>query len=264
MYALGRRQPFTNCLRGDHDGFDCPVRSEEVWRSLAELCAELDGSEWKTTTECSGWTVQDVVSHIIGTESILLGRPAPAVDVSGSEYVRNDIGRLNEPWVLARRDVTPGEVLAELAEVTQARSGALRAMTTDDFAADSFTPRGPGTYRDFMEVRVFDCWVHEQDIRRVTGRPGHLAGPVVEQAMNEVWRALPFIVGKKAAAPQGSVISVDVTGPTSRSALIAVDGRARIVTPGEAVGDVSVAISVPFEDFVVLTTGRAPDAIRCG
>jgi hypothetical protein len=30
-----------------------------------------------------------------------------------------------------------------------------------------------------MHIRIFDCWVHEQDMRRATGRPGHLTGPVV-------------------------------------------------------------------------------------
>ena len=36
----------------------------------------------------------------------------------------------------------------------------------------TLTPVGPGTYGLFMEIRVFDCWVHEQDVRRAVGRPG--------------------------------------------------------------------------------------------
>ena len=35
------------------------------------------------------------------------------------------------------------------------------------------------SYRDFLKVRVFDSWMHEQDIRRALDRPGHLDGPVV-------------------------------------------------------------------------------------
>ena len=43
------------------------------------------------------------------------------------------------------------------------------------------TPAGPDTYGRFMRVRIFDCWMHEQDIRRAVGRPGHVEGPAVDR-----------------------------------------------------------------------------------
>ena len=33
----------------------------------------------------------------------------------------------------------------------------------------SFTPAGKDTYGRFMQIRVFDCWLHEQDIRDALG-----------------------------------------------------------------------------------------------
>ena len=37
----------------------------------------------------AGWTVQDNLSHIIGTELMLMGEPAPDVDVSHLTHLAN-------------------------------------------------------------------------------------------------------------------------------------------------------------------------------
>ena len=38
-------------------------------------------------------------------------------------------------------------------------------MSQEEWDAESFTPAGKSTYGRFMQIRVFDCWLHEQDIR---------------------------------------------------------------------------------------------------
>ena len=99
-------------------------------------------------------------------------------------------------------------------------------MGEDDFSAPSWTPVGQADYRRFMQIRVFDCWVHEQDVRDAVGQPGHEDGPVAEQAVDEIVRALGYIVGKKAGAPEGSSVTIELTGPVVRTIHVAVDGRA--------------------------------------
>ena len=84
--------------------------------------------------------------------------------------------------------------------------------------------------RDFMHIRIFDCWVHEQDIRRAVGRPGHLDGPVAEHSVGRIATALPFVVGKKAQAPNGVTVVFAVTGAAGRTLSIGVEGgRARVL-----------------------------------
>jgi uncharacterized protein (TIGR03083 family) len=72
-----------------------------------------------------------------------------------------------------------------------------------------------------LQLRLMDTWSHEQDIRRALDRPGHLAGPSADGAVAYFTKLLPYIVGKKAAAPDGAsvvfevddrVIPVEVTG----------------------------------------------------
>lgn len=225
---------------------------EQVFRSLDELCSSLDGAEWEASTGCPGWSVKDNLSHIVGTESTLLGRSAPDHDPGVKPWVKNPIGESNEVWVDHRRSWPAEKVLEEFREVASERIDALKAMSEDDLDGESWTPIGQGTVRDLLAIRVMDCWVHEQDIRRAVGRPGGLDGPLAQHAFERHAGAMGFVVGKKAGAPDGSAVVFDVSGmPT---VAIGVDGRAKPLdaAPDEA----TVKLSMDLETFSCLCCGR--------
>lgn len=226
----------------------------EVWSSTAAVCRELTDDEWALPSDCPGWSVKDHVSHVIGTESMLLGRTAPAAAPAGLAHVLNPIAEMNEAWVEARRPRPGSDVLAELEQVTGLRLQALRAMTDDELEADTASPIGRVPYATFMDVRVMDCWVHEQDIRRAVGRPGDLEGEAADVALRRLISSLPYVVGKRAAAPDGTSVVLELTGPRPRRLAVAADGgRAREV---ETPVDPTVRITLDPETFVCLATGR--------
>src|ERR1700744_2174688 len=72
-----------------------------TWDSLDRLLTGLTEQQWQTPTPLPGWTVHNVVAHIIGTESVLHGISTPEddIDVSTLAHVRNDVGVANECWV---------------------------------------------------------------------------------------------------------------------------------------------------------------------
>jgi len=231
---------------------------DEVWTALADLGDSLDDGLWATATPCPGWPVAAQYAHVIGTESMLLGRPNPDVEApEGLAHVRNQIGGFNEVWVTAQAGVPRKDVLERFAEVTAARREALAAMTEDDFAAPPWTPIGQADYRRFMQIRTFDCWVHEQDIRDAVGRPGHDMGPVAEQAIDEIVRAAGFLVGKKAGAPTGSSVRIELTGPAPRRVDVEVTDRARVV---DAVGSPTTTVTLSSTAFARLACGRVDPA----
>ena len=228
---------------------------ERVWGSMAELCATFSEQEWKLATDCPKWSVQDHVAHIVGTESRLAGRPVPDHTPQEMEHVKNDIGKSNEVWVDFLRPRSGAEVLEAFREVTAARLQRLRGMSADDFSEPTQTPVGPGTIRDFMVIRIFDCWVHEQDVRRAVGRPGHLEGPVVVHSMDRMVRAMPFVVGKKAAASDGTTVVFEITGPAGRTLPVSVEGgRATFLDTPPASPNVRLIMDV--ETFTCLGNGR--------
>ena len=238
------------------------TKLEHVWRSIADLCSTFTETEWKTPTDCPKWTVQDNVSHMIGTESrIFLGRPMPAHTPQDTSHVKNDIGQMNEVWVDSRRSWPGAKVLEEFREVTRERLQALRAMHEADFSAPIQTPIGPGSVRDFIQIRIFDCWVHEQDMRRAVGRPGHLEGAVAEHAVSRIAMAMPFVVGKKAQAANGTTVAFEITGPAGRPLAIGVEGgRAKPLDALPATPTVRLTMDV--ETFNCLGCGRwDPDKV---
>lgn len=227
---------------------------DHAFRSLVDTCRPLTTEEWELPTDLPGWTVKDNVSHIIGTERSLRGDEAPTVDVSGAAHVRNPLGAANEVWVEARRAHPGPEVLAELEEVAAARIAELGALPAERFDEVGWTPAGEAPFREFMAIRVFDTWMHEQDIRRAVGTPGNLAGPLAEHALDRCALALGYVVGKKAGAPDGSSVVVEVTGPAARVLSVVVDGRARLVD--EAPDEPTTRITTDTETFCCLGGGR--------
>src|SRR5690606_41354072 len=104
----------------------------EAFAAFVDPGAALAPGGWDAPTACPGWSVKDNASHVIGTESILLGRPQPEVDLPEDlPHVRNDIGRINEVWVQSYRPRPPAEVLADLRQVVAERRAALRGSDQD-------------------------------------------------------------------------------------------------------------------------------------
>jgi len=205
----------------------------EVWASLSDLLGALSPDEWQVASPLPGWSVQDNVSHIVGTEAMLAGQPGPdvAVDRDLNQHVRNDIGAFNEQWVASLRTVPPADVLAQFRQLTAERLDTLGAMSDEDWNAESFTPAGKDTFGRFMQIRVFDCWLHEQDIRDALGRPGHETGLAVEVVLEEMSTALGFVVAKKAGAVSGQSATFALTdgGALVREIHVEVGERATVV-----------------------------------
>lgn len=235
----------------------------EEWTQIDKLLDEIPAEQWKSPTSLPGWTVQDVVSHIVGTEMALAGHPQPEDDKArGLPHVRNDIGASNECWVNSLRGASPADVHRRFREITATRAETLEAMSEEDFFAPSWTPAGKDTYARFMRIRNFDCWMHEQDIREAVDKPGHESGRCAELSLDEISWALGYIVGKKAGAPQGSSVTFDLDGPVVRQIHVAVDGRAKVV---EALSSPATAtLTMSSTAFTRLAGGRIPVELGFG
>lgn len=228
------------------------------WEAIDDVVAGLPDAQWQAPTPLPGWSVRDVVAHLIGTESMLQGVETPEgdIDVSTLEHVRNDIGVMNERWVRKLRHLPTGELLAMYRTITGQRRDALTAMSDADWDDITATPAGPDTYGRFMRVRIFDCWMHEHDIRDAIGRPAaNPTGAPAELALDEMAASMGFVVGKLGQAPDGSRVSIVLTGPLARTINVAVDGRGRVVEDfGQA--DPTATITLDASMFARLAGGR--------
>jgi len=206
-------------------------------------------------TVCPGWTVRDHVSHLIGIERSLLGEAQPPAVAPLPEHVANPIGAANEAWVAQRRTVPGAEVLAEFVHVAAQRLAELATFSTDRFDEVGWSPVGQVPYREFMDVRVLDSWIHEQDMRRATGRPGGLGGAGESTVLRRLTSSLGYVVGRKVAPPDGTVVVLAVDGPMGAVVSLSMEGgRARRL---ESAPDTPTAtISFDQRAFWELSCGR--------
>ena len=228
---------------------------EAVWHSIESLCQGLSEEQWKTPTDCPGWSVQDQISHLVGSESRILGRPGPEHTPSETSHVRNEIGARNEEQVDWRRPWSGGRVLEEFLEVTAERVVGLRAMTPEDFAAETETPIGLGTMADFLRIRIFDAWIHEQDIRRALRQPGHMGGPVARHSIDRTALAMPYVVARRALAPDGATVIFRITGEAGQTVSVGVQDR-RGARLEQEPSSPTVTLTMESETFVCLGCGR--------
>lgn len=227
---------------------------DQTWRTIAGLCEGLDEAGFLTPTECPGWTVKDILSHILGTERSLRGEPAPAVDGAG-DHVKNDLGRFNELWVESRRSVTGREVLADFREVTAAQTAERRRLSEADMEAPVFTPFGEMPLADWLDIRLFDCFSHEQDIRHALRRPGGLDGGAAQRALRRGVSSLPRAVGRAARGMRdGTRGQLAVEGELGGAWEVEVrGGRGRLSDP---TGAPDASLRADLDTFFRLLWGR--------
>ena len=231
---------------------------EDTWRSLDELVSTFDDADWERATSCPGWSVKDQLSHIAGVESHLLGRPQPEHELpEGLDHVTNDWGRFMEVDIDARRAWPPAQIVDEFREVAKERLAYLRGLPDD---LDQFSPSVFGAEVPLsrsLPIRVFDCWAHEQDIRRALDRPGHLSGIAPEVARDRTLRGWSIVWSTQMDPPlsDGTTIVVDVTGPSATTRTITVSGG-RGDLSDELPAQPDVTLTMPLDALVRLGCGR--------
>ncbi len=203
---------------------------DEAWGRLDTLVRPQPPEAYDTATALPGWSVRDVLSHLLGFESMLRGTPVPSHDGPWPEYVHNPIGEINEAFVEANRSRPGLDVLDDFREVAAASLSALRGLDNDGWEKVGWSPEGERPYHRFQETRLLDSWIHLEDVRdALASAPGE--NEVGEEVvLNRFESALPYVVGKKVGAPDGTTVRVNLTGARGRSLGVAVrDRRAEAV-----------------------------------
>lgn len=224
--------------------------------AIAELVSSLVDGQWNRPTECPGWSVRDVVSHVIGLECEAIGDPRPIHTLPRDLFhVTDEASRYMEVQVDVRRHHTGPEMTSELEYTIIRRCRQLRNEKRRPDAELSHPLFGKMSLAEFLELRAFDVWVHEQDLRRALGQPGNLDSGAALIARDALLARLPK-VAERAGAPHRSAIVVDVSGPVEFLRTLRVDenGNGR-VDSSPSLGPV-VSLTTDWETYSRLACGR--------
>ncbi len=158
------------------------LTATENARLLAQL-RTLDGQQWRAETDCSRWTVRDVVVHLVASaqaqanplefvRQVVAGRPLTA-QIGGEHWVDG----VNEAQLRARSDWTS----AMLPDLWERHSGAAlkaRRRMPAPVRALPLLPIGTGlgVHIGWQPLRYLfdmgftrDVWMHRMDIARAAG-----------------------------------------------------------------------------------------------
>lgn len=230
-------------VAGATSGPDLVAAFTECWQSLLAVGRTLDEAQWASPSLCPGWACRDALIHLTSAEmgfAEWTPSPEPPFDVINAA-ARTLRGR------------SGAEVLAAFEAATARRAEQIGNMSDAELDRVGWTAAGQGPYRRYLEIRVFDSWAHEQDIRVPLGLSGHLEGRGAAMSLDEAHIAFGYLVGKRAGLPDGSSVKASVTGPLARELCAVVDGRAKVV---DDVAAPTCGLSADLLTFMLLCCGR--------
>jgi uncharacterized protein (TIGR03083 family) len=219
---------------------------EQSLDAVESLSTRLNSDQWKAQSLCPDWDMRGVVTHLGMMERVMTGwLPASAEQTPPLDRIG--------PYHAETAALDDKAFAALIADIFTARRADLSALLEGDLERPSWSPIGPRSYGGFLEMRIFDFWVHERDITTPLGWPSDDGGARAEIALGQVEGSIGYIVGKKIGLPDGSSIVFHLTGPVARDISVVVDGRAR------AVGHLDrpdVELTTDTVTFIQLAAGR--------
>ena len=191
---------------------------EDVWSTVhverAALIHDLEGLEdarWEQPSLCAGWTVHDVVAHLV--DSARTTRLGFLVALARARF---DFDRQNASGVQRHRGASPQETLQRLRHVAPRRS----------------TPPAP------LDSRLVEEVVHGEDIRRPLGLTRSYPPEAVVRALRLQMRTPASFGGAKDLAARVRLTATDadvalgsgpvVRGPALSLLLVAAGRRAAL------------------------------------
>ena len=236
------------------------------WREAAAdvrtVTAGLSDEEWNAPTGCPGWSVRDVLAHLVAIEEQLAGPAAAELEAPAAA------GREVTPaWTARGVDKRRGEPASELVADFDAALNAREAQLeqelpdADQNGAPPYVPAGlDWNWETLLRNRTIDMWVHSQDIRRAIGRPGGMDNLGAAITMAAFTAALPFVVGKKVRPPVGTSVVWEVSGAHRASTAVGVDDTRRAVRLTEVPAEPTCRLTMDSDTFAALAAGRVDPA----
>ncbi|MEU6266160.1 maleylpyruvate isomerase family mycothiol-dependent enzyme [Saccharopolyspora shandongensis] len=205
---------------------------DDVWAmvhaeraALIDDLAHLGERQWSEPSLCEGWTVHDVVAHLVDS-----ARTTRLGFVAGLVRARFDFDRQNARGVERERGATPQETLERLRRV----------------ASRTSTPPAP------LDSRLVEEVVHGEDIRRPLGLTRHYRPEAVVRSLRLQARTPASFGGAKELTSRIRLTATDAdvsigNGPeatgTALSLLLAISGRRAVLADlaGPGVTELTIA-----------------------
>ena len=216
---------------------------------VLKLARSLSADEWATPSDCDGWRVQDVITHMTMGLRQVVDPPSVPTPTADSEDIEQDM----ELGVTVRKDWSAADVLADYEAISAQAIDAFGGLQQEPLASTIIPMKNLGSHPMHLvpNAFAFDHYCHLRiDILQPTGpidRPSPPSdelrlGPTIEWMLAGLPQMNEAELSKVVTAP----VQIEITGPGSRSITLGGDG------------DIAATIRSSSQDFVIWGTQRRP------
>ena len=132
---------------------------------LATIVAALDVDQWSAETRCVGWTVHDVVAHLIGVNTFWSASVAAGLAGEPTRILAAFDPAATPPLMVASmRSLTPRELVDQFVASNDGLFAKLADLDDDGWTTIAESPAGHVPIRLLVSHALWDSWVHERDI----------------------------------------------------------------------------------------------------
>ena len=183
---------------------------------LAKTLAELGDSEWSAPSRCEGWTVQDVVAHMITVNGFWQMSTTAGLAGTPTRVLENFDPAATPPLIIApMRALSPAEVLEQFVASNDGYIDVISELDTDGWSTVGESPAGHVPIRLLAQHALWDCWVHERDIALPLGFTPPIEDDEVLSCLRYAAALSPaFAISNGEAI--GGAFAVATTDPESR------------------------------------------------
>jgi uncharacterized protein (TIGR03083 family) len=242
----------TSALHRISPGRDADDLARAVYAAMLTDLTDLTDDDWQRPTDCTGWTVRDMVAHLAGAADGHGSLPVFMSQYAWGLRHRNDFGgsgldAMNQKQINDQRDLADTALLPGLRELApRAVTGRARRARWIGWAPINLDQAG--SWYSGMPTRTTmgelcavvltrDVWAHRLDLARALGKP-----PTIDPRVDA--RVVADIVADWAARHEQpfTLILTGEAGGTFRS------------------GPSAPTLTLDALDFARLMAGRRPDS----
>lgn len=238
-------------------------------RALLALLDALEPDAWRGGTPCPGWTVHDLVVHLLGDDFGVLsllrdhhGQPMPS---DGEASLAEAIDDLNHLWVRS----AGGRLSPRMLRHLLSWSG---DETHRFFAAvpyDAPTPPGvswagapPSPHVLEVARQYSERWLHQQQLREAAGR-SPLTDPILTRVLLQALAHCLPMAYRDTPAPDGATLRLDITDFPTLGIALRRDGPCWRLAPARGAADFDCTVALPGEPlWRAWTTNGDPADLR--
>ena len=188
-------------------------------RRMTSMLETLTDEEWAVPSRCVGWTVRDVVAHLVGVNAFWRGSIRAGLAGAPTRVLAAfDPAATPPSMVEGMSSLTTRQVFDEFVATTDALLDVATGLTDEQWSTVAESPAGHVPIRLLAQHALWDSWVHERDVAIPLGIPAAIENDELQSCLQYAAAVGP-VLGSGLGRSYAGVVAVEASDPSIRFVL---------------------------------------------